>query len=70
LRIYEDLNIGQHTVLGLDEYVLWIVLAGGGMTRSPAESDLNVFDGESRRRFGISMRAVKHQKLPQFTGRD
>jgi hypothetical protein len=44
LRIYEDLDICQHIVLNLDKYVLRIVLAGVGMTRGPAESDLNVLD--------------------------
>jgi hypothetical protein len=44
LRIYEDLDICQHTVLNLDKYVLRRVLAGVGMTRNPAESDLNVLD--------------------------
>src|SRR6202030_1532292 len=43
-RIYEDLNIGQHTVLDLEEYVLRRVLARVRMTRSPAQSDLNVLD--------------------------
>ena len=38
LGIHEDFHIGQHTVDGLDEYVLGIVLAGRGMARRPGRA--------------------------------
>ena len=87
LRVGENLYIGQYTALGLDEDVLRIVLSRMGLTRNPAQPDLNVFDfftgeiadrvefmdnrivdehlvSESGSHFGVSMRAVQHQKFP------